>query len=151
MHSDANFISILGGPSFEHCDDISTAAEFFISHSLKLIILQIRSPVINESYERLSLEIVNFVKDEGIDELIILSSTLSFEQHNIDKNPYEFVKNEKISENPSLLKLFSTSSAIDKKIPGCGFALQLFETSTQNDIAAIILYKYTSEGNTRIS
>mgnify|MGYP003555846306 CR=1 FL=1 len=147
MHSDT-FISMLGASAFTHNDDISTAAELFISESLKLIILTVRSPIFNESFESFANEIVGFVKSEGISELIILSSTHSYEQHLVDKNPYEYVKNKKMTSGS--LSLFSeTSSALEKKIPGSGVALTLFDKATENDVAAIILYKYTSEGDNR--
>lgn len=148
MHSDI-FISMLGASAFTHSNnDISTAAELFISESLKLIIFQVRSPILNEKYEVFANKIVEFIKSEGISELIILSSTFSYEQHFVDKNPYEYVKNEKMTSGS--LSLFNeTSSALEKKIPGSGVALALFEKATENDVPAIILYKYTSEGDNR--
>lgn len=67
-----------------------------------------------------SNEIIQFVKNEGISEIIILSSTFSHEQHFIDKNPYEYVKNEKIEDTSGSLSSFNTSSALEKQIPGNG-------------------------------
>lgn len=148
MHSDI-FISMLGASAFTHNNnDISTAAELFVCESFKLIIFHVRTPIFNANYEIFSQEVVDFVKSEGIDELIILSSTFSYEQHFVDKNPYEYVKNEKMTSSGSL-NLFNETSALDKEIPGSGVALALFKKATKSDVAAIILYKYSSEGDNR--
>lgn len=145
MHSDI-FTSMLGAPAFNH-SEISTAAEFFVNESLKLIVLQVRTPISLDHYEIFSQEIVDFVKCEGIEEIVILSSTYSHEQRFVDKCPHEYVSNKKI--NFSSLNLFNETSALDKRIPGSGAALSLFEKATENDVQATILYKYSSEGDNR--
>lgn len=147
IHSDS-FVSILGPPAFTTHTDLTTAGEFFISDKLKLILLQVRTPIANNHYEEFSQEIIEFVTNEGIKNIVILSSTFSYEQHFIGKNPFEYLKNEKIENNESLAA-FESSTAIDKKIGGSGVALTLFEKATESGIGAIILYKYTSEGDNR--
>jgi predicted ATP-grasp superfamily ATP-dependent carboligase len=128
---------------------MTTAAEFFISETHKLLFLQTRTPLYNNLYEEFCQEIVDFIKAECISELVIISSTFSYEQHFIDKSPFEYVKNE-IFESAIPQELFALSKdSLEKELPGSGVALSLFQKATENDIQSVILYKYVSEGDNR--
>jgi predicted ATP-grasp superfamily ATP-dependent carboligase len=111
-------------------------------------LLQVRTPIANNFYEEFANELIGFAKNEGIKSVVILSSTFSYEQHFIGKNPFEYLQNEK-AEKCDSLAAFNSSTAVDKKLPGSGVALALFETATANELKAVILYKYTSEGDNR--
>lgn len=128
---------------------MTTAAEFFISEEHKLLFLQTRTPLFNNVYESFCSELLEFVKEEKIAELIIITSTFSYEQHFIDKSQFEYVKNEKV-EQVIPQELFTLSKdSLEKELPGSGVALTLFKKATENDIKGIILYKYVSEGDNR--
>lgn len=128
---------------------MTTAAEFFISEAHKFILLQTRTPLYNNYYEEFCSELIDFIKAEGIVELLIISSTFSYEQHCIDKSPFEYVKNDKFDAViPSEIFALSKDS-LEKELPGSGIALELFKKATENEIKSIVLYKYVSEGDNR--
>lgn len=139
------FIPVLG-PSFqENSDDLTTASEFFVSEKDKLVMFQTRTPCSAALLGSYFEEMLKFIKDEKISEVVILTSTFAHEQHFIGKSPFEFRANEfcKSKEFPG----FSESSP-DFPIPGSGFALKFHQKVTNElQIPSVILYSFVSEGD----
>lgn len=116
----------------------------FISEKNKLLVLQTRTPLTAALLDGYIQEIVQFVKDENIAELVILTSSYSHEQHFIEKSPFEFVVNSLMS-----VRNFDgfAESPNDFQIPGCGYAKKLFQHASDAKILAVIFYKFVSEGD----
>lgn len=115
----------------------------FISEKDKLLLLQTRTPLTLALLNAYIKEVVEFISKEKLSELIILTSSYSHEQHFIEKTPFEFLANEFVKE-----KSFpGFAEATVRTIPGCGYAKMLFDQATASNIPAVILYKFSSEGN----
>lgn len=123
---------------------MTTASEIFIDKKAKLLILQTRTPLTSALLNEYIQEVVQFIRDEKISELIILTSSYSHEQHFIEKSPFEFLANEHMKEK-SFPGFVESSSGF--QIPGCGYAKLLFQHATESNIPAVILYKFVSEGD----
>jgi proteasome assembly chaperone 2 len=140
------FIPVLGPSAFqENSDDLTTASEFFVSEKDKVIFLQTRTPCTAALLQNYFEEILKFIKDEKICEVIILTSTFAHEQHFIGKSPFEFRANEyfKQREFPGF-----TESSSEFSIPGCGFALNFHQKVTNElQVPSVILYSFVSEGD----
>lgn len=138
-------IPILGPAAFEgQSGDVTTASEIFIYEKAKLLILQTRTPLTSALLTGYIQEIVQFIQNEKISELIILTSSYSHEQHFIEKSPFEFLANQHIKEKG--FSGFSESSS-DFQIPGCGYAKTLYHHATEHNIPTVIFYKFVSEGD----
>lgn len=115
----------------------------FISEEKKLLLLQTRTPLTAVLLNAYIAEVLQFIRAEKLIELIILTSSYSHEQHFIEKTPFEFLANDFIKE-----KQFSGfAEATTPEIPGCGYAKLLFDQATASNIPAVILFKFSSEGN----
>lgn len=135
----------MGPAAFEgQASDITTASEIFINEKEKILILQTRTPLTSALLNSYILEIVQFIKNEKISQLIILTSSYSHEQHFIEKNPFEFLANEHLKE-----KSFPGFSESPRgfQIPGSGYAKMLYQQATENNIPTVIFYKFVSEGD----
>lgn len=138
-------IPILGPAAFEaQTGDVTTASEMFISEKDKLLVLQTRTPLTAALLEGYIREVVQFVKEEKIAELVILTSSFSHEQHFIEKSPFEYVVNDRMQ-----VKTFEgfAEAPKDFQIPGCGYAKKLFQQATTAEIPAVIFFKFVSEGD----
>lgn len=137
-------IPIIGPDAFgKVAGDVTTASEMFVCARSKLIVLQTRTPLTNHLLAGYIQEVLEFFRTEKLSQLIILTSSYSHEQHFVDKSPFEFTANEFVSEKN--FPGFSESSMTS--IPGCGYAKHLFDQATAGKIPAVILYKFSSEGN----
>lgn len=135
------------GPSAYHLasKELSVASELFMDESNKIVVLLIRSPTTSHFTQSICDEIVNFVKSEGITEIIQLSSAFSFEQHHVQQSPFEYLANLYYQATESISKNFNKT--VHSKIPGCGISVKLHDIATDNNIPSLILFKYVSEGD----
>lgn len=111
------------------------------------MVLQTRSPLTSAILPGYIQEIVQFIKSEKIAQLIILTSSYSHEQHFIEKSPFEFLANEHMKETNFEGFSNSSKSSSDFEISGSGYAKTLYQVATENDIPAVIFYKFVSEGD----
>lgn len=138
-------IPILGPGAFDsHSDDVTTASEMFIDEQHKLLILQTRTPLTSALLGGFIQEIVKFVKDEKLSDLVIITSSYSHEQHFIGKNPFEYFANELVKE-----KNFGgfAEAVAGNQISGGGYAKLLYQHATESNIPTTIFYKCVSEGD----
>lgn len=136
---------MLGPEAFNaESTDTSTASEMFVSEKDKMVFVQTRTPLTASLLDGYISEIVQFIQQEKIVELIILTSSYSHEQHFIGKNPFEFVANSHMQQ-----KTFAgfSEAPTDFAISGSGYARQLLKAATESEIPTVILFKYTSEGD----
>lgn len=141
-----SFIPILGPSAFQNdSDDLTTASEFFISEQHKILLLQTRTPCSAALLKNYFEEIVKFIADEKLGEVVILTSTYSHEQHFIGKSPFEFRANEYYKQQS--FDGFNESSQ-DFTMPGSGFATSFHKKVTEElKIPSVILYSFVSEGD----
>lgn len=139
-------IPVIGPQAFKNAsnndDSITTACELYISKKQKLIVFQIRSPLVASLMEDFFENIINFLHTESISQLIILTSSYAYELHAVESTPYRFVASEKFP-----LPNKNCSKFDGNIIHGGGFAKKLMESATEHNVNAIILFKYVSEGN----
>lgn len=114
-----------------------------MSEKHKLLLLQTRTPLTAALLDGYIKEIVEFIDSEKLSELVILTSSYSHEQHFIEKTPFEFLANDHMKE----MNFEGFAGATVTTIPGCGYAKMLFDQATSSNIPAVILYKFSSEGN----
>lgn len=138
-------IPILGPAAFEaQAGDVTTASEIFISEKEKLLILQTRTPLTSALLISYIQEIVEFIQNEKISQLVILTSSFSHEQHFIEKSPFEFLANEHVGTKDFPGFIEATTGF---EIPGCGYAKMLYQHATESNVPAVIFYKFVSEGD----
>lgn len=118
----------------------------FINEKQKLILLLLRTPLTQAFLQEFCQEIIQFVKEEGIKEIVQISSVCSQEQHFIDKSPFEYLAND-LYDASGIETFFSITT--NEKVYGSGIALKLHEAATINSIPSIILYKFVSEGDNK--
>lgn len=92
-------------------------------------------------------ELVKFIADEKLGEVVILTSTYSHEQHFIGKSPFEFRANEYYQQQ-SFEGFNESPQGAEFVIPGSGFALKFHKKVTEElKIPSVILYSFVSEGD----
>lgn len=135
------------GPSAfsENEKELSISSEFFVCESNKIVLLQIRSPITAFYLPELCDEILDFIKSEGICELIQLSSAFSYEQHFVQNSPFEFVASDNFKVKENLTANFNKAS--NTQIAGCGIAIKLHNLAITKQIPSLIVFKYVSEGD----
>lgn len=116
----------------------------FVSEKDKLVILQTRTPLTASLLDGYIREIVQFIQQEKISELVILTSTYSHEQHFIGKCPFEFIANAHMKQKS--FAGFSEAPA-DFQLAGSGYAKMLLKAATESQIPTVVLFKFTSEGD----
>lgn len=97
-------------------------------------------------------EFNDFLLEQKISSLMILTSSYAHEQHNIDATKSNFAANDSFKASyaakleSSDWKEFNTSSSV---VHGGGFGLKLWRQAVDKSIPACLLFKYVSEGDNR--
>lgn len=145
------FIPVLGYDPYNlNSNDLAGCCELYQCEEKKLLVLQIRSPIILR-YARLFLqEIVTSFKDHEISNIIVLTSSYAHEKKHIMTSPFRYIADEtspylNTMRNKNWIQHESLDGTL--KIHGGGFASVLYEISTQSLMPCTILYKYCSEGD----
>ncbi|KAL2715035.1 proteasome assembly chaperone 2 [Vespula squamosa] len=155
------FIPIVGlDPYNETSEYLSTAVDIYAGIENKILVIQIRSPFIkslNSFYHNLS----QFIITNKISKVVILTSSYAYEKTDTELNVTELryiasanilSDNKKVFDDLKWLQYESKHiSCLNNKqithIPGGGFAINLFDFLTNNNIPCIILFKFCSEGD----
>ncbi|XP_076547508.1 proteasome assembly chaperone 2 [Osmia lignaria lignaria] len=151
------FLPISGlDPYNKDSSSICTAADFYLATSCKIICLQLRSPYVDNSNDFFE-ELAQFVQNRKISKVIVLTSSYDYECANgIDSTLRYLTSDVSLLNNEQLLESLawkqhvkgtSIESAECSRIPGGGFASNLYEHLKSEDIVCTILYCYCSEGN----
>ncbi|XP_012260673.2 proteasome assembly chaperone 2 [Athalia rosae] len=156
----SEFIPIFGpDPYDENSSDLCTALDVFCSPEKKVLLLQIRSPLIKEPVIFFD-ELQNFIAEKNIAKVVILTSSYSHERrdHQIRTVPLRYLASQDImlehSEKFNRLNwTYLESKAVEDgssevlEIPGGGFAKALYDALLKIKIPCIVLLRFCSEGD----
>lgn len=146
-------------------NNITTACELFVCAEKRLACFQLRSPLITGT--RLTdffNEFFEFLTEQQVQQLIILTGMFSHEQHSIGASKFMYLANERFAKQNDAtfercndwLKWSDENGA--KVIHGGGFALKMYKRisaassdseSPSLSIPCCIFFKYTAEGDNR--
>ncbi|XP_050070969.1 proteasome assembly chaperone 2 [Anopheles maculipalpis] len=145
-------IPIVGAPAFDHTsnDTLTTTAELYISQTDRVLVLQIRAPLVGPLRQTFLDQLSDFVRDRKLSRVVVLASSFSHEKSGIHQ--YRYVANELYEQTPVAkhLKIACCSKHAGGVIHGGGFASKLLEALTVRSVPAVVLFMYVSEGdNTR--
>lgn len=153
-------IPVLGPRAFDHktvsdpsspSNNITTACELFVSEAKRVACFQLRSPLVTG--QRLIAffdELVAFLKEQQMQQFIILTGMFSHEQHLIESTKFMYLANEQYlkQQHDQLANGEWHKWDSNKVIHGGGFALKLFK-HIANSIPSCVFFKYTAEGDNR--
>jgi proteasome assembly chaperone 2 len=143
-------IPMIGPPAFDtDKDKITMASEFFASPAHKLLILQIRSPIVASLMSNFLTEITKFVQEQKIGKVIGLTAAFAHEKHQVMGSSFEYAGNEVFMERHAEVAALPWTKSEAHVIHGGGYAAKLLKTCTEHNIPALVLYKYISEGDNR--
>lgn len=144
-----SIVPLIGPRAFAHdTDSTTTACELYVSESKKLAIFQIRTPLVATLMQDFFNQLVRHLVDQRITRLIILTSSHAYEKHTVSATPFEYVANEMFTERIKPGVDERHWNAFDGSlIYGGGYANALLAVATANQLPAIVLFKYVSEGD----
>uniref|UniRef100_A0A182J3S1 Proteasome assembly chaperone 2 n=1 Tax=Anopheles atroparvus TaxID=41427 RepID=A0A182J3S1_ANOAO len=144
-------IPIVGPAAFEHEPNgsITTSAELYASEEKKLLVLQIRAPLVGSLQRAFFAQLADFVRDRKLARVFVLSSCFSHEKFDIRTGPFRYVSNEQYGQttDASLLEDGRWTKYTGGVIHGGGFALKLQEALTARSVPALVFFMYVSEGD----
>ncbi|XP_062561070.1 proteasome assembly chaperone 2 [Armigeres subalbatus] len=142
-------IPIVGPPAYDHDkDQTTTTAELYVSEKHKLLVLQIRAPLVGALQSEFLDKLTDFIRDRQLVEVIILSSSFAHENHQVGSRPYKYLANERFqSVYSETLKELQWTPLDGNVIHGGGFAGKLLSACTGKEVAGFILFMYVSEGD----
>ncbi|KAK2582598.1 hypothetical protein KPH14_004886 [Odynerus spinipes] len=155
------FIPIVGLDSYsETSEHLSTTIDVYAGVNNQIIVIQIRSPFV-KSLNNFYNDLLEFVTENKISKVVILTSSYAYEKTDTQLNITEFryipstnilTDNKQIFEDLQWIQYESTHIPSSNNeelthIPGGGFAKNLFDFLSNNNIPCIILFKFCSEGD----
>ncbi|XP_015119135.1 proteasome assembly chaperone 2 [Diachasma alloeum] len=154
------FIPIVGGnPYNANSTQLCTSCDIYHNSERKLIAIQIRSPVTKKP-SALFNSVKQFIEDQQINKVIILTSGWAHTRNDaqIQSEPMRYMATSGFLSKFSQMIADSEWTALEKtsntcgvggdvKIPGGGFALELFQFLNHYEIPTAILLRFCSEGD----
>lgn len=142
-------IPIVGPPAYDHDkDQTTTTAEVYVSEERKLVVLQIRAPLVGALQPDFLDKLTDFVRDRQLAEVIILSSSFAHENHQVGARPYKYLTNEKfLSVHAGAVEALQWSPLEGNVIHGGVYAAKLLAACTEKEVGAFVLFTYVSEGD----
>ncbi|XP_034836097.1 proteasome assembly chaperone 2 [Maniola hyperantus] len=129
---------------------LSTTCEVYKSVSRKILVLQLRAPLVHKYANSFLKDVVNTFMDKQIKDILILTSSFAHEKKHILSSPFRFVASEGNPHTENLIKanlVEHEENTGELKIFGGGFASLLYKISLENGLPCLLLYKYCSEGD----
>ncbi|XP_047508274.1 proteasome assembly chaperone 2 [Pieris napi] len=129
---------------------LSTACELYVSAIHNLLVLQVRSPLIQKRARSFLENLVDQFQQKQIKDIIILSSSFAHEKKHIMTSPFRFIasNNTPYSEQIQMANLIPHEQPeSDIKIFGGGYAAMLFNICKEKSLPCLCVYKYCSEGD----
>ncbi|PNF28598.1 Proteasome assembly chaperone 2 [Cryptotermes secundus] len=146
---------------------LTTSAEVFYSGQWKLVIFQIRSPIMQEASQDFVDRITEWIKENYIDKIVILSGIFDYTRNDseIAGPSVKFVASRTFREKCDVLQRLGDQTATSgyqtcsvvicdgsqdpKKISmyGGGISWKFFNACNVGGIPAVVLMKYCSEGD----
>lgn len=136
-----------GPPAFQHDPKSFThAMDAYVDVEKKLLVFQIRSPLVGKYTKDFLSKLVDWLKKSQVVKVVILGSCFSFEKHDMDSSPFEFISNEQFD------KIADTKVALERNtkeepIFGDGWGQRLLKICTACELPAVMFYKYSAEGD----
>lgn len=152
---------MLGPRAFEHkivsdasspSNNITTACELFVSESKRLACFQLRSPLVAAEWLTAFFnDLITFLKEQQVQQFIILTGMFSHEQNAIGTTKFMHLANNQYQEQHKM-KLENSQwlkwNENNKIIHGGGFALKLYKEMAES-VPSCMFIKYTAEGDNR--
>lgn len=143
---DPSIIPIIGPPAYGHEMSITTASDMYVSEEKKIVILQLRSPLVSALMGALFDKLTDFIVKQNFIRLIILTGSFAHERHVIDGNLFEYqatqIYCDKFGDKLEGLKRYDS-----EVLHGSGFASKLLRVAGLKNIPTLTLFKYVSEGD----
>ncbi|XP_055640778.1 proteasome assembly chaperone 2 [Toxorhynchites rutilus septentrionalis] len=142
-------IPVIGPQAYDHeSDKVTTTAELYVSGDRKLIVMQIRAPLVNAMQADFLEKMTDFIGDRQLADVIILSSSFAHENHSIGSRPHRYTANVKfLSTYSAELDSLQWSKLEGRVIHGGGYATRLLDICTEKQVACFVLFNYVSEGD----
>ncbi|XP_047034915.1 proteasome assembly chaperone 2 [Helicoverpa zea] len=129
---------------------MSVCCELYECPEAKIIILQLRAPLVYKYARQFLNDVVDKFKAENVKDIIILTSSFAHEKRHIMSSQFRYVVND-LSPHTSKLRMLDWAEHEHRgetvKILGGGFASLLFEISKEKSVPSLVLYKFASEGD----
>lgn len=136
----SSIIPLIGPAAFRHqTDQVTTAADLFSDDKLKLLLLQLRTPLAEPLMHDFFEQLVDFVTEKGIQEVFILTSSYAYEKKQVTGSSFWC--------KTSGIQVESVPQSAETKILGGGYGLKMYQKLVEKGIPALILYKFVSEGD----
>ncbi|KAL1394802.1 hypothetical protein pipiens_002978 [Culex pipiens pipiens] len=142
-------IPIVGPPAYDHDQDkLTTTAELYACTERRLLVLQIRAPLVGALQAEFLDRLTDFVRDQSIADVIVLASSFAHENHQVGARPYKYLTNEKFgTAHGETLERLKWDPLDGTVIHGGGYAAKLLEVCTAKELACFTLFNYVSEGD----
>ncbi|XP_055548960.1 proteasome assembly chaperone 2 [Wyeomyia smithii] len=142
-------IPVVGPAAYEHdTDKITTTAELYVSEEKKLLVLQLRAPLVGALQADFVDNLTAFARDKQLLEVVILSSSFAHENHEVGARPYRYLANESyLTEHAEKLQSLQWTRQEGNVIHGGGFAVGLWNACSEKQLASLVLFNYVSEGD----
>lgn len=140
---------VFGPPAYHH-DNVNktTSLEVYANQELKLVVFQIRSPLVASLVDRFHQDLLEFLAANKFSEVIILTSSHAYEKHSVETSPFEYIANEQFkSLHKDTLDKQNWPEFTNNVLHGGGNGKKLLALCTERDIPAFLLFKYVSEGD----
>ncbi|XP_045778888.1 proteasome assembly chaperone 2 [Maniola jurtina] len=144
-------IPVIGYDPYDlESSSLSTACEVYRSDSRKILVLQLRAPLVHKYADSFLKNVVSTFKEKQIKDILILTSSFAHEKKHILSSPFRFVASEGNPHAENIIKanlVEHEENTGELKIFGGGFASLLYKICLDNGLPCLILYKYCSEGD----
>lgn len=145
------FIPVLGYDPYDlNSSTLSGSCELYQSAAKRLIVLQLRAPLVFKYARAFLAEIVETFKEKNINDIIVLASSFAHEKKHILTSPFRYAASDSCPYRTTAKNLkWVEHELVDNRmqIHGGGFASILYETCKEKGLPSLVLYKYCSEGD----
>ncbi|CAG9112708.1 hypothetical protein JYU34_005120 [Plutella xylostella] len=150
VYSEA-FIPVVGYDPYDlRSDRISSCCEVFASNEKRLVLMQLRAPLVYKYAESFLLAVVRKFKEKAIKDIVILTSSFAHEKKHIQSSAFRYVSSD-LSPHKDLIQSLNwvshTNEDNNLRIHGGGFATLLYKLAEDESVPCLVLYKYCSEGD----
>ncbi|XP_023950636.2 proteasome assembly chaperone 2 [Bicyclus anynana] len=131
-------------------NSLSTSCDIYISDIRKLLVLQLRAPLVHKYASGFLKDVVSTFREKQITDVIILTSSFAHEKKHILSSPFRFVASEGNPHTQNVRKanlVKHEENTGEPKVFGGGFASLLYKICLEYKLPCLILYKYCSEGD----
>lgn len=140
-------IPMYGPSAFQHEPKSFThAMNAYLDAEKKLLVFQIRSPLVGQYTKDFLNKLTEFLKKSQVSRVVILGSCFSFEKHDMESSPFEYISNEKFDKSADS-KIELVKNEREEPIFGDGWGQRLLKTCTASEIPAVMFYKYSHDGD----